>query len=151
MTNYVKRLLYIDAGENQRINPLFYPFLVCTFFYGLGFATLSGWSGVNQSSLWKAMDSDAAMMPIVWGACALVAGSFATALMLTRKIGILGEIASMFGFLVWLYAAWIYAQGGYWLVLLTVTGPNCYFWAWYYTRVKWWERQKKSGRLVDAG
>lgn len=151
MTNYVKRILYVDAEESSRVNPLFYPFLVATFFYGLGFGAFSEWDGVSKSSLFQAMYADHPLMPFCWGVLAFFAGAFALILLLTRKRGILGEIAAMFGFLVWMYAAWIYAQGEYWLVLVTVTGPNVYFWGWYYTRVKWWERQKKMGLLVDAG
>lgn len=147
----MRRLIYIDVEETQRINPLFYPFIIATFLYGFGFSLFNWWSGINKSSLYQAMYSTAASMPVIWGSMAALASIFAIILALYRRGGLLGEVAAMFVFLVWLYAAWIYGEGGYWLVMLSVAGPNTYFWAWYYTRVKWWEREKVAGRLIDAG
>lgn len=149
MTDYVKRLIYVDNRSKIKINPLFYPFLLATFAYGLGFTAFPWWSGVNSSSLFSAMSAIQFTLPHLWGIFALLAGIFAMILVLFRRGGWLGETAAMFGFLVWLFAGIVYALGGYWMVFLSVTGPNMYFWGWYYIRVKWYERQKAAGHLVD--
>lgn len=149
MTNYVKRLLYVDA-KGTKINPLFYPFLFATIVYGLGFSLLGGWSGVNTSSLFGAMSNLHNWLPTLWGVCALLAGGFAVAMMLLRHAP-LGSLAAMFGFLVWLFAGFVYLLNGYYLVLLTVTFPNVYFWVFYYMRLAWYNRAKKAGLIVDAG
>jgi len=147
MTNYVKRLLYLD--QKRKLNPLFYPFLLATFVYGLGFLAFSWWSGVNTSSLFGAMESLHVFLPSLWGLLAVLAVAFVIILMLRREGHWLGEVASMLGFLVWLFAGFVYALGGYWLVLLTVTGPNVYFWGWYYMRVKWYQRMKAAHMIQD--
>lgn len=151
MTNYLKRLVYVDAEGKQKITPLFYPFLFSTFFYGLGFAAAGHWSGVYTSSLFTAMTNLHPWLPLFWGLAALTACVLASILILGRKWPWMGEYAAMFGFLVWLFAGFVYLLNGYWLVLLTVAIPNTFFWCFYYVRVKWYERQKKAGLLVDAG
>lgn len=150
MTEYWKRLVYIDAGQEIRITELFYPFLFSTFFYGLGFSLFGWWSGVNQSSLFICMNAIHAWVPIVWGVGAAVAVILAVILLVGRKWPFLGQYASMFGFLVWLFASWVYILNGFWLVLLTVALPNAFFWLYYYVAVKWYERRKNAG-LIDAG
>lgn len=148
MVNYVKRFVYVDSTETRKVNPLFYPFLVSTFLYGLGFATLNWWSGVSSSSLFQAFFAIHPWLPIIWGVAAVLAATAALVLLLRRK-GRFGELAAMFGFLVWLFALIIYAMNGFWLVMATVAAPNLYFWIYYYFKVKWYERQKDLGLLLD--
>lgn len=149
MANYIKRFLFVDEDEKERINILFYPFIWATFFYGLGFAVLGWWSGVSSSSLYKALYVVHPALPPIWGLCALAASMLALSLILTRRRNWLGNTASMFGFLVWTFAAIIYAMNGFWLVFVTVSMPNTFFWAWYYTRVMWYAREKEAGRIRD--
>jgi hypothetical protein len=150
MVNYVKRLIYVDATEKQKINPLFYPFLWATFVYGLGFVVFGSFNFVSVSSLFQAFYTIHPWLPRVWGGFAIVAGAAAMALLLLRH-GKWGDIASMFGFLVWLFALIVYALNGFWLVLLTVTVPNLYFWVYYYFKVKWYMRSKEAGFIRDPG
>lgn len=151
MTNYVRRLIYIDAAEKQKINPLFYPFLFASLLYALGFTFLGWWTGVSTSSLHTAMTAIHVWLPEAWGVVTLVAVVFALILLLGRRWANLGEYAAMMGFLVWTFAAMVYILNGYWLVLLSVALPNAFFWCYYYVRVKWYERQKDAGLLIDAG
>lgn len=148
MVNYVKRLIYVDE-QKRAINPLFYPFLFATLIYGVGFLALGGWSGVNSSSLWTALHALHPWLPSLWGLGATLAALSATALLIFRKQEWLGEFAALFGFMIWIFAATVYAINGFWLVLLTVTIPNGYFWGYYYSRLKWYERQKRVGLLTD--
>jgi hypothetical protein len=149
MTNYLKRLLFVDDEERQHINILFYPFIFATFFYGLGFSAFGWWSGVSTSSLFHAfMNMHPAVAP-VWGACALLAAILAILMVTTRYASWLGSLASMFGFLIWLFAACTYIANGFWLVVLTVAIPNAFFWAWYYMSVKRYARRKDTGQIQD--
>lgn len=141
MTDW-SRLAYVDYKKTQRVNPLLYPFLFQTFVYGLGFSTFFWWGGVSSSSLFQAMLAVHSFIPVVWGGFAVLATLLAVVLFLTRRAGWFGEVASILGFLVWLFAAIIYAMNGFWLVLLTVTGPALFFWTWYYMRVKDLQRKR---------
>lgn len=148
MTNYVKRFIYLDASEKVRINPLIWPFFFAIIVYGFGFALFPDFYFVNSSSLFQSFDSVHHWLPRVWGAAGVIAGVSALAMVALRRT-ILGGTAAMFGFLVWLFAAILYAMNGYLLVFLTVSGPNLFFWVYYYIRLKWYLRMKKLGRLQD--
>lgn len=142
------RLLYVDAELSQRVNPLIYPFLFATTLYGLGFLFLGDWSGVSTSSLFTATIALHKFLPALWGLFASLAGILGFVTLLVRQ-PFLGEAPSFLGFSVWAFAAFVYILNSYWLVLLTVALPNLYFWVWWFFRVKWYEREKKSGRIVD--
>lgn len=148
MTNYIRRFIYVDDAERQKVNPLIYPFLFATLIYGLGFALLGDWTGVSTSSLFTAMWSLHNFLPALWGIAAALAALLGVAVTAFRQVH-LGEAASMFGFLVWFFAGLIYLLSGYWLVLMTVALPNTYFWLWFYLRLKWYARMKSTGSLVD--
>lgn len=151
MTNYLNRLRFLDSKGKIRVNTLAFPFLFATGAYGIGFALFNKFSGVSKSSLYQAMYEVGPHIPILWGILAIAAATLAMLLLITRILGVVGEASSMMGFLVWLYAAFIYLDGGFYLVLITVALPHVYFWGWYYTRVKWWARTKKARGLTDAG
>lgn len=140
MNKYLRRLIFLDEFEETPINPLIYPFLFGTFIYGIGFSTLNGWSGVASSSLFQAMYAMSPAVPIVWGAVAVMASGFAITLLL-RRSGWWGGIASLSGWMVWLFAAIVYAMEGYWLVLLTVAMVYGYFWVDYYLTIKTLQRK----------
>lgn len=148
MTNYVKRFIYLDASEKARINPLVWPFFFAITIYGLGFALFPDFYFVNSSSLFQSLAGVHDWLPQIWGAAAFISGASALAMVALRRT-ILGGTAAMFGFLVWLFAAILYAMNGYLLVFLTVSGPNLFFWVYYYIRLKWYLRMKKLGRLQD--
>jgi hypothetical protein len=151
MTDYLKRLRYIDDDGKVTVNPLFYPFLFATLIYGLGF-TLFGWtSGVNTSSLYGALVAMHTFLPALWGSVAILAAFLAFFAILTRRTHVVSASAAMSGVLLWLFAAITYLQGGYILVILTVALPNMFFWVYWYVRLKWYQRQKAAGLLVDAG
>jgi hypothetical protein len=92
----------------------------------------------------------ATYMPYIWGTAAVVAAMFAAVLLLFRYV-VYGTFASMFGFCVWDFAGITYAENNFWLPFVTVTMPNTFFWVWYYFRVKRYERDIKTGRIVAAG
>lgn len=148
MTSYWKRFVYVSKGSQQRVNPLIYPFLAATLLYGLGFFLLGDWTGVSTSSLFTAMSALHNFLPAVWGAMAALAGILGVATIVARK-ALLGEVPSLLGFSVWAFAAFVYILNSFWLVLLTVALPNLYFWVWWFFRIKWYDREKKSGRIID--
>lgn len=140
MNKYVRRLVYINDKETKFINPLIYPFLLGTLIYGIGFAFLGDWSGVASSSLYQAMLSMHSSIPVAWGIGASMASGFAIILLLRRR-GWWGGIASITGWMVWLFAAIVYAMEGYWLVFLTVALVYGYFWVYYYLSIKDFQRR----------
>lgn len=148
MTNYIKRFVYVGSDEHSKINPLIWPFLLATTLYGLGFMLLGDWTGVSSSSLFGAMYDLHNFLPTLWGLVASLAGAAAVTI-IARRSGWWGELAALLGFSVWLFAFFVYLLQGFWLVLLTVALPNLYFWTWWYFRVKWYERQKKAGIIID--
>lgn len=147
MTNYIKRLVYVD-DNNTKINALIWPFLFCVTMYGIGFTLFPQFSWVNSSSLFQSFFMVHDWLPRIWGIGAVLAGGSAISMMLLRK-PFLGGTAAMLGFLVWLFAGILYISNGYILVFLTVSVPNMYFWVFYYFRLKWYIRQRDYGRLVD--
>lgn len=150
MTNYVKRLVFVDSAEKIRINPLIWPFFWSTFFYGFGFAVLGNWDGASKSSLYQSFYELDQRAPLVWGIIALLTAGTAMTLVLTRYQP-LGSISAMLGFLLWLFASIVYVEGNFWLPLFTVAIPNMWFWCFYYLRFRWYAHEKRIGLLTDAG
>ena len=148
MTDYVKRLVYIDEMHHIRINPLVWPFLVTIIVYGIGFAFFSHTGWVSSSSLFNAMRSVHHWLPSIWGVFATASGLSAMAMVLLRKSAF-GSIAAMSGFLVWLFSLIMYIFGGYFLVAVAVSGANLYFWTYYYFRLRWYVSQKSLGQITD--
>lgn len=150
MTNYVKRLVYLDAEEKTKLNPLIWPFILGTFVYGLGFLAFGWTPGVGASSLYATLFDLHQWLPAVWGGSAALTGILAVYCILTRKVHIVSEATAMLGVLVWLFAGFCYLEAGAWLIALTVSAVYCYFWVFWYWRLAWYKRAKAAG-LVDAG
>lgn len=148
VNKYLTRLIYREQGSTERVNDLVWPFLFASLIYGLGFATLGWWDGVSTSSLYKAMNETDVWLPEIWGTCAALASILALVFISTRKT-VLGEVSAFFGFLVWAYAVWVYAEAGFWLVVLTVALTNAYFWGWLYLRTKWHKHARELGKFHD--
>lgn len=151
MTNYIRRLIYVDAAETTKVNPLFYAFMFGTLMYGLGFVFFGFTEGVSSSSLYKSLFMLHEWLPRVWGLGALVAGILSFYCILTRQTHYISPFTSMLGVMVWLFAAFCYLQTGAWLLVLTITIPYGYFWVYWYFRLKWYLRLKDAGQMVDAG
>ena len=151
MVNYWNRIRYVDDKHKQAVNPLVYPFLFATIIYGLGFiaSPILG-TAVSTSSLFTAMGALHNFLPPLWGICALLAGTLGTYCLLTRHTKYISATASMLGVMVWLFATFIYIGNGFFLVTLTVATVNLYFWVWWYIRLKWYQRRKAAGLLVDS-
>lgn len=145
MTNYIKRLIFVDDAETIRVNPLFYAFMLGTLFYGLGFLAFGWTAGVSASSLFQALEGIHHWLPTVWGIAALSAGLLAFYCILTRQIRVSSPLTAMLGFSVWLFAGFCYLQTGAWLLVFTVAGPYGFFWCYWYFRLKWYMRQKAKG------
>lgn len=148
MTDYVKRLVYIDNEQTTKINPLVWPFFIAITIYGLGFLFFTPFDWVASSSLFQSFNGVHTWLPQVWGFFAFIAGLASTTMVLFRK-SFLGATAAMSGFLVWLFALIMYTLNGYFLVAVTVAGVNLYFWVFYYFRLRWYLRMKKRGIIHD--
>jgi hypothetical protein len=128
----LRRLFYDENDE--RYNPLMYPFFIATLAYGFGFALFSGTSGVESSSLYMAMNDLQTWMPQIWGMIALGVMVMNIFTLLFRRISLAGTTA-FFGCLVWLFALFVYLLGADWLIAISVTLPNFLFWVWYYVDI----------------
>lgn len=148
MTDYAKRLIWIDEERTAKVNPLVWPFFMAMTIYGLGFLFFSPFDWVSTSSLFQSFASLHSWLPRIWGGFALVSGLSAMAMVLYRKM-VLGGTAAMSGFLVWFFACTVYVMNGYLLVAVTVSGVNLYFWMYYYFRFRWYNRQKALGKIHD--
>jgi len=148
MTDYVKRLVYIDDQKGIKINPLVWPFFIAITVYGLGFLFFTPFDWVSTSSLFQSFDSLHHWLPQIWGFFAFLSGVAAFTMVLYRRT-FLGGTAAMSGFLVWLFAALLYISNGYYLVAVTVAGVNLYFWVYYYFRLRWYVRQRNAGIIHD--
>jgi len=133
MKTFIHNLLYRSNGD--RTNKLIYIFFFITFVFGIGFAFFGHTASIQSLALYKEgvvlLNSD--RTPI-WGYCAL-----AVAVVNVVALGWLKPrwclAGSMAGVILWLYALFIYAFGGYWFQLFAGGIPNVLFWAWYYLRV----------------
>lgn len=138
MNKYVERLTTSPRGEI--FNPLTYPFFIATFFYGLGFLFLGGFTGVKESSLHAAMLALGGVVPPLWGAAALAAIALGVTFLLT-KAKTIARLSAMVGFMVWLFAACCWLFTGGWLLVFTIAIPNIWFWVWQYFSLSTFQRE----------
>ena len=108
---------------------LIYAFMAGNVFYGLGFALLGNWSGVNSSSLFKSMYEVETWLPTIWGTV-LVAAVVLCVLSLRSRLGT--GVGSVLGIGCWLYATLVYLLTGYWLVVFSVGFLYLTFWVYYH-------------------
>jgi hypothetical protein len=152
MNKYLSRLTSSERG--QKFNPLIWPFLWSTFFYGLGFLLFSSATGVGKSSLFVAMSSLHVIIPFVWGLVALATIVLGFTFLLFN-IPPVGQISGLVGFMVWLFAGFCWTLTGGWLLLLTIAAPNMYFWFWQYFSLSFFDREgiadKKTMKAYDSG
>lgn len=132
-----RALCYTNVMEHtvhepkQSLSIMAWVFLATNMVYGIGFVLGGNWSGVNQSSLFQALDQSWEYLPEAWGGIAFVA-SVVSFVAYKYQNGWLGNVGSMAGFGAWLYATWTYALNGFWLVVFTVGVLYLMFWVSYY-------------------
>lgn len=126
---YWSRLTRSARGET--FNPLIWPALIATFVYGLGFSVFFWIETVGHSSLFEAMVSIHAALPIVWGVVALGTVVIGFTFLLFN-IPPAGKVSGLIGFMVWLFAGFCWMLTGGWFVTLAVGVPNMWFWIWQY-------------------
>lgn len=143
MNKYLSRLTGSPRGEF--FNPLTYPFLIATFFYGAGLLLLGSTSGVKDSSLHAAMLALGGAIPTLWGVVALATIVLGIVFLLTR-IPSLARASGLLGFMVWIFAAGCWIVTGGWLLVFTVALPNTYFWVWQYFSLSKFQAQDKDDR-----
>jgi len=85
--------------------------------------------------LYTAMTHLFPALPAIWGAVALGAIVLNLLSLILRRVGVAATSAFL-GALVWIFAAWVYLLGGDYLIFVSVTLPNLFFWVWYYLDFK---------------
>lgn len=138
MRKYWSRITSSARGE--LFNPLIWPFLVCTFAYGIGF-TFFGWThAVGASSAYQALSAVGSLFPLAWGIVAILTIVLGfTFLMFNLPPA--GKISGLIGFMLWLMIGIAYAIEGAYLVLISVAGVNMFFWAWQYISLSRFRRE----------
>jgi len=119
------------SARGELFNPLIYPFLIATFFYGLGFTFFSGTAAVDSSSLHTAMLAISPALTVVWGVLAIVVILVGAYVLIFDKPPI-GKANCFVAWSLWFFAAVVYALTGGWLPLLSVALPSLWFWTWQY-------------------
>jgi hypothetical protein len=105
-------------------HPLALLFMLATLAYGIGFLILPYSDILGTSSLYVTMVGFGAHIAIVWGVASIIS-------VVVTLAGY--RIASLLGFMVWLFAAICYIMDGNWLVLVAITIPNMLYWLWQHT------------------
>lgn len=128
-----KRLVYRTPGKMH--NFLMYPFLLMTASYGVALTFFQHTTPVQESILYSlTVISLPESVLSVWGVVALVVSVVNFVALILRKRS-LGTFVSMLGFLLWLYAFWLYLLNYYVLQLFFAAIPNLMFWGWYYVSI----------------
>lgn len=138
MNKYLSRLT--SSQRQEKFNPLTWPFFLATFAYGLGFLAFFFTDGVSKSSLWLAMHSIAPSIPLIWGAVAVLTIVVGLTFLMFN-IPPAGKISGLVGFMLWVFASFVYILTGAWLPLLSVALPNAWFWVWQYLSLSLFRRE----------
>jgi hypothetical protein len=141
MSNFLDRFIYVDKTKGEKQNPLLWPFLLITTAYSFAFTFFIGSKAVTETILFQqtALQLGSNFLS-VWGVIGLliVIGTFVG--IYVRKAW-LGTTVSYAGFLLWLYTAFIYAMGGFWLQVFAISIPNMVFWLWWNRLINWYHRK----------
>lgn len=131
--------------EDERVNFLNYPFFLTSISYSLGFLFLE--SAAN-SSLYQDMIALNPAIPHLWALVLLFVGLAAFFNLMYRRQTI-GSVASIIGFMAWIFATFMWGYGGNPTVLFAVGLPQVIFWAWYYLQVISYHRRVDQGLAPD--
>jgi hypothetical protein len=153
MNKYISRLTSSARGEV--FNPLTWPFLLATFAYGVGFSIFYPYTdALGTSSAFTAMYNINPAFPQVWGIMAVLTIVLGITFLLFN-IPPFGKVSGLVGFALWLFVAICYAINGDWLVMLSVSLPNMWFWIWQYLSLSLFRREdaedKQTMADYDAG
>lgn len=119
------------SARGEFFNPLIYPFLLTTFAYGVGFVVFRFSAAVRESSLYIAMYTIDPLIPLVWGAMALLVITIGMYVLIFDKPPI-GKANCFVAWMLWLFAGIVYILTGGWLALFSVAAPSLMFWTWQY-------------------
>lgn len=138
------RFTKCDSG--LYLNPLMHVFMFILLAFTVAFLFFGETDSVQASVLYQqtVMIDDIAVN--AWAAAGALAIFLHTAGMLFRgKWGIkMLKFAIFAGFYVWLWAAVVYLQDGYWFQFFANALPNIAFWTWY----AWQYRRRYNGQRV---
>lgn len=138
MNKYFSRITSSQRGE--AFNPLSWPFLLATIAYGVSFAFLSSTESVQLSSLFLAMHSLHAVIPLIWGIVAILTILLGFTFLLFR-IPPIGKTSGLVGFMLWTFAGFCWAFTGGWVTVFAIAIPNMWFWIWQYLSLSVFRRE----------
>lgn len=141
MNKYLSRITSSARGET--FNPLIWPSLISTLIYGIGFSVFFWTDTVHLSSLFSSMSGLHPLLPVIWGAVAVLTIALGLSFLLFNKPPY-GKVSGLIGFMVWSFAAWCYILTGAWFVALAVAFPNIWFWVWQYLSLARFKQEEKD-------
>lgn len=104
-------------------HPLALLFMLASTAYGIGFLLIPH-IALGISSLYVTMTNISPHITIIW----------AIALLVAVMVTLAGyRLASLLGFMAWMFALICYGIAGNWLVLVAIAVPNMLFWLWQHT------------------
>jgi hypothetical protein len=145
MNKYISRVTSSARGET--FNPLIYPSLMTTLAYGLGFTAFAWLDSISTSSLFQAMTAVNPVIPVLWGAVAVLTIVVGFIFLLFNKPPA-GKLSGLVGFMLWLFAGicW-YMTGGEFLVFVLAI-PNMWFWIWQYLSLARFRQEEKDDAVA---
>lgn len=144
ITNPYLRNLLFETKDIPR-NPLVHIFLYVTLAFGISFMFLADPTGASGTFLYKLTLAQLSPVAIsVWGLAAIAAAIVNIIAYMFRQKWI-GQTACYFGWAVWAFAFFIYAQGGFWFGALVISLPNLLFWTWQFVHVGRYHKMFHSG------
>lgn len=123
-----KILQFLHRTLNTRITPLAYLYAFQGFIFGFAFTFLQSSPGVQNTILFK----EGALIGVsLWGMVVLIASIVLILGMCLKKVrGV--QIGSVGMFMAWIFAAIVYASGGYTWFLLPIAITNILMYGYYY-------------------
>lgn len=129
-------------------NPLIYPFLIATFFYGLGFTLFRNTDAVLSSSLHTSMVSISPTLTFIWGVLAITVIAVGLYVLVKDKPPI-GKANCFVAWSLWFFAGVVYVLTGGWLTLFSVAFPSLWFWTWqYFSLAKFRQQDRRDNRTM---
>lgn len=142
MRSRLNNLIYVS--EDKYINPLIHVFFYVTLAVGMAFVFFPDVTGAVDSRLYELTTvADGSHATSLWGIGALIVTAANFIAYAYRKPW-LGPLVSMAGFMLWFYAFWIYASGGFLYGALVTSLPNMVFWAWQFVQVRKYHTRHKT-------
>ena len=139
---------FTKCQSGRTLNPFMHVFLFMLLGLSVAFLFFGDTLSVQSVVLYSETIRETSRGIVsAWGLIGLTVIILHTvAFLIQGKIGLNLLRGALFGgFFVWLWAAVIYIQGGFFIQLLVFCFPNLYFWVWYALE---WAKRKRGDEVA---